>query len=140
MTTITNITGDKATCITSFVAVPLQVRANMVGFSLATAPGRACYVPLRHEGTLENVIAAQIPVAEAVAALAPLLTNPAVLKIFHNAKFDQAILVHCRGRNQSLARSCESRQTSSSRAVLLNCRSDGHRQRIKVGRTLMSVE
>jgi DNA polymerase-1 len=67
-------------------------RANIVGLSLATAPGRACYVPLRHEGTLENVIATQIAPADAIAALAPLLANPAVLKIFHNAKFDLAIL------------------------------------------------
>jgi DNA polymerase-1 len=67
-------------------------RANLVGFSLAVAPGHACYVPLRHEGTLENVIAAQLPPAGAVAALAPLLTDPAVLKVFHNAKFDLAVL------------------------------------------------
>ena len=66
-------------------------RANMVGLSLATAPGRACYVPLRHQGTLENVIATQIAPADAIAALVPLFTNPAVLKVFHNAKFDQAI-------------------------------------------------
>ncbi len=67
-------------------------RANLVGISLATAPGRACYVPLRHEGTLENAIAAQLAPAEAIAALSPLLADPAVLKVYHNAKFDQTIL------------------------------------------------
>ncbi len=67
-------------------------RASLVGFSLATAPGRACYVPLRHEGTLENVIAAQLTPEQALTALAPLLTDPAMLKIFHNAKFDLAVL------------------------------------------------
>jgi len=67
-------------------------RANLVGVSLATATGRACYVPLRHEGTLENVIATQIAPADAIAALAPLFLDPSVLKIFHNAKFDLAIL------------------------------------------------
>jgi DNA polymerase-1 len=66
-------------------------RANIVGLSLATAPGRACYVPLRHQGTLESVIAAQVSPADAIAALAPLFTDPAVLKIFHNAKFDLSI-------------------------------------------------
>jgi DNA polymerase I len=66
-------------------------RANIVGLSLATAPGRACYVPLRHEGTLENVIATQIAPADAMSALAELFTDPAVLKVFHNAKFDLAI-------------------------------------------------
>nr|WP_283949514.1 DNA polymerase I [Limobrevibacterium gyesilva] len=63
------------------------MRADIVGFSLATAPGRACYVPLRHEG-----VAGQIPPDQALAALAPLLRDPAVLKVFHNAKFDQLIL------------------------------------------------
>ncbi len=66
-------------------------RANLVGLSLATAPGRACYVPLRHQGTLEHVIAAQISPDAAVAALVPLFADPAVLKVFHNAKFDLAI-------------------------------------------------
>ncbi len=66
-------------------------RAGIVGLSLATAPGRACYVPLRHEGTLENVIATQIAPDDAIAALAPLLADPSVLKVFHNAKFDLAI-------------------------------------------------
>ncbi|CAH2600940.1 DNA polymerase I [Rhodovastum atsumiense] len=63
------------------------MRAALVGFSLATAPGRACYVPLRHEGVAE-----QVPVAEAIAALAPLLVDAGVLKVFQNAKFDMMIL------------------------------------------------
>ena len=67
-------------------------RANLVGFSLATAPGRACYVPLRHEGTLENVIAAQVAPDQAIAMLSPLLADPAVLKVFQNAKFDMTVL------------------------------------------------
>jgi len=61
------------------------MRANIVGFSLATAPGRACYVPLRH------VEAVQIPVEAALVALAPLLADPAVLKILQNAKYDLMI-------------------------------------------------
>jgi DNA polymerase I len=67
-------------------------RANLVGFSLATAPGRACYVPLRHQGTLENAIAAQLAPDAAIALLSPLLGDPAVLKVFQNAKFDIAVL------------------------------------------------
>ncbi len=59
------------------------LRANLVGISLATRPGRACYIPLRHEG-----VGAQIPAAAAIAALAPLLTDAAVLKVLQNAKFD----------------------------------------------------
>ncbi len=63
------------------------MRARLVGFSLATAPGRACYVPLRHANA-----AAQIDGDAAIAALAPLLIDAAVLKVFHNAKFDVTVL------------------------------------------------
>jgi DNA polymerase-1 len=63
------------------------MRANLVGISLATAPGRACYVPLRHEAAGE-----QIAPEAAAAALGPLLADPCVLKIFQNAKFDLLML------------------------------------------------
>ncbi|MFT8719329.1 DNA polymerase I [Acetobacter sp.] len=64
------------------------LKARMVGFSLATAPGRACYVPLLHEGTLEAPVGEQISVGKAGAALEPLFTDSSVLKVFQNAKFD----------------------------------------------------
>ncbi len=63
------------------------MRANLVGFSMAIAPGRACYVPLRHE-----VLGEQIRLEAAIEALGPLLADPSVLKIFQNAKFDMMIL------------------------------------------------
>ncbi|MBV1837779.1 DNA polymerase I [Acetobacter estunensis] len=68
------------------------LRAQMVGFSLATAPGRACYVPLRHEGTLDAPVPEQIPAAQAIATLEPLFTDTSVLKVFQNAKFDLLVL------------------------------------------------
>ena len=61
-------------------------RANLIGFSMATAPGRSCYVPLAHEG------AEQLGVAVALELLAPLMTDPSVLKVFQNAKFDLMVL------------------------------------------------
>jgi DNA polymerase I len=63
------------------------MRARLIGFSLATATGRACYVPLRHE-----VLGEQIPLDAAIETFGPLLTDPSVLKIFQNAKFDMLIL------------------------------------------------
>jgi DNA polymerase-1 len=63
------------------------MRARLVGFSLATAAGRACYVPLAHE-----VLGEQIKLDAAIEALSPLLTDPSVLKIFQNAKFDMMIM------------------------------------------------
>ncbi len=61
--------------------------ANAVGFSLATAPGCACYVPLRHDGN--GVMMAP---TEAIMALEPLLADPTVLKVFQNAKYDLHVL------------------------------------------------
>jgi DNA polymerase I len=63
------------------------LRATLLGFSLATAAGWACYVPLRHEG-----VAAQVPVAEAVALLGPLLTDPGILKLYPDAKLDLLVM------------------------------------------------
>ena len=68
------------------------LRANLVGISLAIAPGRACYIPVRHIATLEALIPQQLTADQAVTALAPLLVDPSVLKIFQNAKFDLLIL------------------------------------------------
>jgi DNA polymerase-1 len=68
------------------------MRARLVGFSMAVAPGRACYVPLRHSGDLAGGTPAQIPHDDAMAALRPLLADTAVLKILHNAKYDMQVL------------------------------------------------
>ena len=50
-------------------------------------------MPLRHEGTLENVIAEQLRPEQAMEILSPLLADPSVLKVFQNAKFDVAVLM-----------------------------------------------
>jgi len=81
------------------------LRAELVGFSLATAPGRACYVPVRHriaepsaQGTLDAPApepvaeVQQIAPADALAALAPLLADRTVLKVLQNAKYDLMVL------------------------------------------------
>jgi DNA polymerase-1 len=65
------------------------VTAKLVGISLATDCNKACYVPLEHGGhDLLSERPEQIPAAEALARLKPLLEDPAVLKIGHNFKFD----------------------------------------------------
>jgi DNA polymerase I len=67
--------------------------ANLVGFSLAVAPGEACYVPLGHGGS--DMFAEkpeQIEQAVAIARLKPLLADPSVLKIGQNLKFDMSVL------------------------------------------------
>jgi DNA polymerase I len=69
------------------------VTARLVGFSLATAPGQACYVPLQHGGT--DMFAEkpeQIAMADALSRLKPLLEDDAVLKIGQNLKYDMSVL------------------------------------------------
>ncbi len=75
--------------------------AELVGVSLATQPGRACYIPLRHgkvrhdEAGLDLAGATeappQIPVEQALALLKPLLEDPGVLKIGQNVKYDRQV-------------------------------------------------
>jgi DNA polymerase I len=67
--------------------------ANLVGFSLAVAPGEACYVPLAHGGTdmfAEKPV--QVDAKAAIEKMKPLLTDPSVLKIGQNLKYDMAVL------------------------------------------------
>ncbi|MDQ0301941.1 DNA polymerase I [Ancylobacter polymorphus] len=74
---------------------PMQ--AELVGFSLATGPNEACYVPLTHKGGdeglfSEGLLPDQIPVRDALAALKPLMQDPAVLKVGQNLKYDWLVL------------------------------------------------
>ncbi len=93
-----------------------EMRADLVGVSLAVAPGRAAYVPLAHrartgppkaddEGGLfaerdeaapapdpDALAEGQIPMEEALAILRPMLADPSVLKVLQNAKYDVKVL------------------------------------------------
>ena len=63
--------------------------ANLVGVSLATAPNKACYIPIGHGGgDLLSVTPDQLPHALVLAKLKPLLEDASVLKIGHNLKYD----------------------------------------------------
>ena len=89
--------------------------AELVGFSLSTQAGKACYVPLNHveekavagagaaQGNLlfdESAatttalarVEGQIALQEALALLKPLLADISVLKIGHNIKYDMLVL------------------------------------------------
>ncbi|CAO3360470.1 DNA polymerase I [Azospirillum palustre] len=75
--------------------------ATLVGVSLSTEPGIACYIPLAHKA--EGAAAAgqldfeaptppvQIPTDEAMAILKDVLEDRSVLKIGHNFKFDHQL-------------------------------------------------
>ena len=76
--------------------------ADIVGMSIATEEGKACYIPIHHikkvfdgadlfndgkDVLQEN----QIPVDELVKHIKPLLENPNIKKIGHNIKYDMHI-------------------------------------------------
>jgi len=88
---------------TGYVAVDTEttsldaMQADLVGVSLSTAPGHACYIPLQHrsDGDLLSSgepLGDQIPMDDALALLKTLLEHPAVLKIAQNLKYDLLVL------------------------------------------------
>jgi DNA polymerase-1 len=90
------------------------MRAELVGFSLSFAPGRACYVPVGHvepQGEELDLLGdpveaksgsngkaksngklKQIPIAKALGPLKALIEDASVLKVAHNAKYDLLVL------------------------------------------------
>jgi DNA polymerase-1 len=74
---------------------PMQ--CELVGVSLATVPGKACYIPIGHRnGTGDllggGLVEGQLPRETAIARLKPMLEDPAVLKIAQNLKYDWLVL------------------------------------------------
>ena len=89
--------GQVALTVETAHADPMQ--AEISGISLATGINEACYVPLGHtkpgdgSGLFAGGLASdQIKAADALAVLKPLLTDPGVLKIGHDLKFDSVVL------------------------------------------------
>ncbi len=79
---------------------------ELVGISLATAPGRACYIPLAHVGAADSPgedglftppAPAQAPTDEVLARLRPLFEDPSVLKVGQNIKYDANVLHRAAG-------------------------------------------
>ncbi|MEW5986738.1 MAG: DNA polymerase I [Chloroflexota bacterium] len=80
--------------------------AELVGLCLSTQSPRAYYVPVGHLvgetqsesgqmglfGGTAKLAEGQLPLDKVLAAVRPALTNPAIPKLAHNAKFDYAIL------------------------------------------------
>ncbi|MEM7490627.1 MAG: 5'-3' exonuclease H3TH domain-containing protein, partial [Pseudomonadota bacterium] len=74
-----------------------EMTADLVGISLATEPGTACYVPLGHRsggGDLfdsDALAEGQMPMDRALILLKPMLEDPAILKVGQNMKYDWKI-------------------------------------------------
>ncbi len=74
-----------------------EMLAELVGISLSTGPGAACYIPLGHVAGDGDLFGAakraegQMDRDRALALLKPMLEDPAVLKIAQNMKYDWKI-------------------------------------------------
>ncbi|MDG1887045.1 MAG: DNA polymerase I [Alphaproteobacteria bacterium] len=84
-------------------------QASLVGISLATSDGRACYIPLRHKCLSQsNLLTSktdtikQIPFDEAISLIKPILEDPSILKIGHNIKYDALVMQQPKNGNIQL--------------------------------------
>jgi len=66
------------------------MRADMVGLSLSAQTGEAYYLPVGHDKRLN--VGRQLPPELVRAKLGPILADARIAKVFHNAKFDLAVL------------------------------------------------
>lgn len=90
-----------AACIAALQAAPLiafdtettstdQMSAELVGISLAVRPGHGYYIPVGHQP--QAAPNGQLPLETVLDALRGPLTDPAIPKVAHNAKYDYVVL------------------------------------------------
>ena len=85
-----------AICVDTETSSLDPMQADLVGIALATAPGRACYIPIGHrkgdgDGDLfggAELVEGQLREKDVIKRLKPLLEDECVLKIAQNMKFD----------------------------------------------------
>ena len=84
---------------------------KIVGFSMATDEGQACYVPISHKSTTSSAdlfgntdiqVIKQLPIDIIKKYLKPILESKSVLKIGHNIKFDMHFLSQIVGEETSI--------------------------------------
>ncbi|WP_027015459.1 DNA polymerase I [Comamonas composti] len=68
-----------------------EMRAEIVGLSLSVEPGKAAYIPLRHEGPDAP---AQLPVDEVLAKLKPWLEDASRKKLGQHVKYDRHVFAN----------------------------------------------
>ena len=68
-----------------------EMRAALVGISFSVTPGRAAYLPLRHDGPDAP---AQLPFDEVLTRLKPWLENPAKKKLGQHIKYDRHVFAN----------------------------------------------
>lgn len=82
-----------------FVAVDTETTSvdamscELVGISLSLEPNKACYIPLQHRSSQndlfgDGIAADQLSIQSVISALKPVLEDPSLLKIGQNLKYD----------------------------------------------------
>ncbi|WP_299355557.1 DNA polymerase I [uncultured Shimia sp.] len=72
-----------------------EMIVDLVGVCLSVEPGEACYIPVAHKkGAADDLFGSeelaegQLSVDEVLDVLKPMLEDPAIMKVFQNAKYD----------------------------------------------------
>jgi DNA polymerase-1 len=75
-----------------------EMTVDLVGISLCVEPGQACYVPLIHKVaggddlfSNDALAEGQMPLDQCLQMLTPMLTDPSIIKIGQNMKYDSKI-------------------------------------------------
>lgn len=84
---VETLAGREVLCVDTETTSVNQREAELVGIAVAWAEGEAAYVPVR--GPAGDRV---LPVADVLAALGPILEDPAVQKIGQNLKYDAVVL------------------------------------------------
>ncbi len=71
-------------------------QAELVGISLSTKLGKACYIPLNHVSGQDDIfgeakIEGQLDIERVLAMLKPILQDLSIVKILQNAKYDMGV-------------------------------------------------
>lgn len=81
-------------CIDTETTGLTPAKASIVGISIAITPGQAAYIPVGHTITADllgdntNAKYKQIPIADVIEKLKPVLEDESIIKIAHNTKYD----------------------------------------------------
>jgi DNA polymerase-1 len=84
------LTAASVICFDTETTSTDEMTAELVGIALSSEAGEGYYVPLGH--LLEADLNEQPPLDEVLNALKPVMADPAIPKIAHNAKYDLTIL------------------------------------------------
>jgi DNA polymerase-1 len=95
---VSEIQKNGTLCIDTETTSLTPAKAKLVGISMATCVGKAAYIPVGHTSAQADLLGErvgsdipQLAVTKVLEILKPVLIDPAIIKIAHNAKYDWQI-------------------------------------------------